>query len=86
MTTYQTIVQDAGKLLVYTTLKEGERVSVIVETEHELEEKRLRNKKLALELFHKLQDEMENNEYFQTLSEDEIAQEIAAYRRGERKR
>lgn len=83
MTTYQTTVQDAGKLLLFTPLQEGERVSVIVETERELEEKRLRNKKRALELFHKLQDELENNEHFQSLTEEDIANEIAAYRRGE---
>ena len=83
MTTYQTTVQDAGKLLLFTPLQEGEHVSVIVETERELEEKRLRNKKRALELFHKLQDELENNEHFQSLTEEDIANEIAAYRRGE---
>ena len=86
MNTFQAniTVEDAGKLMLQNLpFRKGERVHVVVESEYAIEERRLREKKRALELFKKLAARMDRDAHFQSLTEEEIAQEIAAYRRGE---
>ncbi len=83
MTTYQATVQDAGKVILTTSLKKGERVRVIVETEKESDEKGLQQKKIAAERYRHLIDLVRNNPEYQHLTEEMISEEINAYRRGE---
>jgi len=86
MHTFQThiTVENAGQLVLRgLPFKPGEKVRVVVETERSIEERRLQEKKRAAELSQSITARTDANERFQSLTEAEIAEEIAAYRRGE---
>ena len=77
-------VEDAGQIVLQNLpFRKGERVHVLVESERGMEERRQSEKRRASELFQKVADRMDGDEHFQSLTEKEIAEEIAAYRRGE---
>jgi antitoxin component of MazEF toxin-antitoxin module len=86
MNSFQThiTVENAGQLVLRgLPFKPGEKVRVVVESERSIEERRLQEKKRAAELFKNIAARTDSNERFQSLTEAEIAEEIAAYRRGE---
>ncbi len=79
-----TTVENAGQLVLRgLPFKPGEKVRVVVETEQSIEERRRQEKKRAAELFKSIAARADVNEGFQSLTEAKIAEEIAAYRRGE---
>jgi hypothetical protein len=79
-----TTVENAGQLVLRgLPFKPGEKVRVVVESERSIEERRLQEKERAAELFQSIAARSDKDEHFQSLTEAEIAEEIAAYRRGE---
>jgi predicted DNA-binding antitoxin AbrB/MazE fold protein len=86
MNSFQThiTVESAGQLVLRgLPFKPGEKVRVVVESERSIEERRLLEKKRALELFQSIAARTDTNDRFQSLTEADITEEIAAYRRGE---
>ena len=86
MNTFQAnfTVEDPARLVLQNLpFQKGERIRVVVESERDIHDRQLRDKKRASELFKKIATRMDSNPQFQALTEEEIAKEIAAYRRGE---
>jgi len=77
MNTFQanTTVEDAGSLVLRNLpFRKGERVHVVVESEHDVEERRVQEKKRAFELFQKITARMNNEARFQSMTEEEISE------------
>jgi predicted DNA-binding antitoxin AbrB/MazE fold protein len=86
MNSYQAhiTVEQAGQLVLSgLPFKKGEKVRVVVETEQSFAARAAENKKRASELFKKVTTQLGNDPRLPNLTEAEIANEIAAYRRGE---
>jgi hypothetical protein len=86
MNTFQAnfTVDDSAKLvLLNLPFPKGERVHVVVESERDIRDRQLRDKKRASDLFQKIAVRMDRDAQFQALTEEDVAKEIAAYRRGE---
>ncbi|HEY6172298.1 MAG TPA: hypothetical protein VIX80_08580 [Candidatus Kapabacteria bacterium] len=84
MRTYETniVVNDPSQVvLTNIPFKKGETVHITIQ--NETEEMRLSRKAKAYEAWDKLSGLLGANDQFQELTEEEIAEEIAAYRRGE---
>ena len=77
-------LDDAGQVTLRNLpFRKGERVRVVVESEKDAAERTIREKQRALELFQKIAGRVHDDPRFESLTDQEIADEIAAYRRGE---
>ena len=86
MNSYQAhiTVESAGQLVLSgLPFKKGEKVRVMVETEQSFEARAAESKKRASELFTRVTSAIDNDERIPKLTDEEIAKEIEAYRRGE---
>ena len=86
MNSYQAhiTVENAGQLVLSgLPFKKGEKVRVVVETEQSFAARAAENKKRTSELFKQVTAQLDRDERIPKMTDKEIANEIAAYRRGE---